>query len=343
MLRLSYQGKNRLKKILLVLGILTLVAALVWLCWMVWLQRYIVFSRDGVKLDFDRSTLEFEHMTATEPVERETMPLDIYINDGEDATLPVDETALRMISGVYVDTRMLLDGIDEVTEELSALEADTAIMLDVKSIYGNYYYTSSIYGATQSDSIDAAKMDSLIATLSKKGHHLIARLPAFRDNVFALNNQSCGLPLASGALWVDEDKCYWLNPANDTVLSNLIQICRELQDLGFDEVVFSDFYFPDSGKIVYKSETPKDEAIKLAADRLVSACANTYFLISFVGGTDFPLPDGQTRLYVENALPETLDTLIAQMPGEDPILQTVFLAETRDTRYDSYCVLRVLQ
>ncbi len=343
MFRLSYQGKTRLKKFSIVLGILALVAVLVWFCWVIWLQRYIVFSRDGVRFDFERSTLALENKAPNDHAQQQELTLDIYINDGEDATLPTDEKALRMISGVYVDTQMLLGGIDTVMEELSALEPGAAILLDVKSIYGNYYYTSTIHGASQSNSIDQNQMDSLISTLNQKGHYLVARLPAFRDTAFALDNQKCGLPLSSGALWTDEDHCYWLDPTNDTVLSNLIQICRELQDKGFDEVVFYDFYFPESGKIVYRSETPKEEAIKLAADRLVKACANEYFLVSFVGGTNFPLPAGQTRLYVEKASPEGLEGLIAQMPGEDTLLQTVFLAETRDTRFDGYCVLRALQ
>lgn len=343
MFRLSYQGKNRLKKFAIILSILVLVVVLVWFCWIIWLQRYIVFSRDGVRFDFDRSTLALESKTPNDHSHRQELPLDIYVNVGEDATLPVDEKALRMISGVYVDTQMLLGSIDTVMEDLAPLGSETAILLDVKSIYGNYYYTSSIHGANQSDSIDPNEMDTLISTLDQKGHYLVARLPAFRDTAFALDNQKCGLPLSSGALWTDEDKCYWLNPTNDTVLSNLIQICRELQDMGFDEVVFYDFYFPESGKIVYQSDIPKDEAIKLAAERLVTACANEYFLVSFVGGIDFPLPRGQTRLYVENAAPEELEGLRAQMPGEDTLLQTVFLTETRDTRFDGYCVLRALQ
>lgn len=343
MFRLSYQGKTRLKKWMIALGILALVAALVWFCWIIWLQRYIIFSRDGVHFDFDRSTLDLEYKLPNDSDQRQELPLDIFINDGENATLPIEEKALRMISGVYVDTPMLLDGIDKVEEDLSALTPEAAVLLDVKSIYGNYYYTTGIPGASQSESIDRQEMDALIATLNQKGHYLVARLPAFRDSAFALNNQKCGLPLSSGVLWTDEDKCYWLNPTDETVLSNLIQICRELQDKGFDEVVFDDFYFPESGKIDYRSETPKDEAIKLAAQRLVTACSGEDFLVSFVGGADFPLPKGQTaRLYVENVSPEGLEGLITQMPGEDTLLQTVFLAETRDTRFDDYCVLRAL-
>ena len=57
---LSYQAKTRLRKILIGLLVLALVLLVVWICWMVWLQRYIVFTRDGVVFAFDRSTLLLE-------------------------------------------------------------------------------------------------------------------------------------------------------------------------------------------------------------------------------------------------------------------------------------------
>lgn len=341
MLRLSYQGKNRLKKLGIALGILVLISALLLVCWLIWLQRFIVFTEDGVVFDFQRSTLTLEDKTASDAA-RETLALNIRVNDGEDTIISTDK-ALGQISGVYVDTDMLLEGIPTIEEALEAIDPGTAIMLDVKSKFGNFYYTTSIQGASQSESINSAEMDSLIRTLVNKGHYLIARLPAFRDSAFAKEHQHCGLALSSGVLWTDEDKCYWLDPANDTVQSNLIQICRELRDLGFHEVVFSDFKIPDSGSIVYSAGISKDQVLKQAAERLVSTCAGSYFTVSFLSTTDFPLPAGYTRLYLENIAPEQLHSTISKAPGQDTLTQTVFLTQTRDTRYDEYCVLRALK
>ena len=53
---LSYHTKMRLRKVFTVLGILALVALLLWICWLVWLQRFIVYTRDGVVFDFYRSS-----------------------------------------------------------------------------------------------------------------------------------------------------------------------------------------------------------------------------------------------------------------------------------------------
>lgn len=342
MFRLSYQGKNRLKKLGIFLGILAALVAVVLLCAFIWLQRYIVYTRDGVKFDFDRNTLDMVNGSQGNDTQRETMSLDIYINDGQEEDK--EEVDTGKLVGVYADTAMLLDSVTEVQEALAEADKSAAVLLDVKSKFGNYYYTTTINGASQSDSISAPEMDELIASLRKSDHHLIARLPAFRDSAFALENIPCGLPLASGYLWTDEDKCYWLYPTKTAVLDNLVQICRELQDLGFDEVVFSDFLIPDSGKIAYRSDVPKDDAIRQAAEYLVDACAGEYFIVSFIGTTDFPLPDSPyTRLYLADVPPEQAEQFYANAPGADPVSQTVFLASTRDTRFEQFSHLRPLK
>lgn len=339
MFKLSYRAKMRLKRLAIFLGISGLILLLIWICWLIWLQRYVVYTRDGVVIDFSRSSLSLEDKAATGD-QQQTIAIDIQLGDSQANREP--EEGLQILNGVYVDTDMLLEGVEGVVEALTDLEPGSAVLLDVKSKFGNFYYSTDIQDASLTDSIDVATMDALIADLAERDCYLIARLPAFRDSDFARRNQSSGLALSSGALWTDEDKCYWLNPASDTVQSNLIQICRELHGLGFDEVVFTDFRIPDSGNIVYSAETSKDELLKQTAAHLVTSCSNEEFVVSFTGAVDFPLPEGQTRLYLENVDPQTAEAMVAQSAAQDPITQTVFLADTRDTRFDTYCILRSL-
>lgn len=336
----SYHTKTRLRKIFTALGILALAALAVWLCWLLWLQRYVVFTREGVIFDFGRSTLELEDKETSPAVTKETLPVEIVYQDPSEAQ---PAQSLQRLEGVYVDTDRLSGGVDGVLAELEDLEPGTAVMLDVKSKFGNYYYTTGIAGASQSDSVDAAAMDGLISALAQRDCHLIARLPAFRDRSFAERNQAAGLALESGALWTDDEGCYWLDPASETVMNNLYQICRELREKGFDEVVFTDFRIPDSGSIVYNAAASKDEILKQAARQLVTACADSHFTVSFVGTTDFPAPEGQTRLYLENVDGAQAEQAAAKAPVADPAVQLVFLTESRDTRFEEYGVLRRLE
>ena len=73
----SYHTKMRLRKVLQVLGILALTGLVIWICWLVWLQRYVVYTREGVTFDFDRSTLDLDGKETGPQAAGETAPGEI--------------------------------------------------------------------------------------------------------------------------------------------------------------------------------------------------------------------------------------------------------------------------
>ena len=330
----SYRTRQIIKNVAVILLVVLLVLALVLSCWFVWLDRYVVYTRDGVKLDFNLSG--FAPGVRPERPEKETVS--IYYNEGDDTINT--STELTQMIGYYVDAAALEEDITAVRDQLKQLPSGTAVMVDVKSIYGNFFYSSSVSDKRNSN-IDTAAMDSLIKLMQTNELYAIAKLPALRDYYYGLNHVPDGLPLPGGYLWMDEDYCYWLNPASDGTMTYLAQIIVELRNLGFDEVVLDDFYFPDEDDIVFKGD--KDEAIAKAAETLVTACATETFAVSFVGQkASFPLPQGRSRLYLENVA--AADTAGAAMGSgiENTAVNLVFLTEVHDTRFDVYSVLRPL-
>ena len=175
-----------------------------------------------------------------------------------------------------------------------------AVLLQLKSTFGNFYYSSSIDGAELAD-VDTAAVDSLIDWLSQHGYYLIAEVPAFCDTAFALANSAAALPLSSGALWMDSNGCYWLDPASETVMIYLKQIARELSSRGFREVVFSDFRFPASNSISYHSEKSGAELTQDAAQELTTFFSGSNLMISFeTDDTAFPADVCTGRLYIRD-------------------------------------------
>ena len=329
---LPYRTRRAFRRIALVLLALAVLAVIVWGCWLLWLSRFVIYTQDGAKLDFSLS----EHIPAgdlalpTEP--EETIPVNYSDEiDGQ-------STELAQLSGYYVDAEALKN-IPTVKSQIQALPAGTAVMVDVKNIYGRFFYSSAVSDA-RPDSIDIAAMDELIEYLDDSGMYTIARLPAMRDYLYGLNHVPDGLPVAGGYLWMDSDGCYWLNPVSSGTLTYLVQIANELKALGFDEVVFYDFYFPDTEKIVYKQD--KTEALATAAKTLVTSCATDRFAVSFVSDTEFTLPEGRCRLYIQNAEPANAGNLAQQTGLPDPTIRVVFLTELHDTRFNDYGVLRPL-
>ena len=332
----SYRTRQFSKRLWRVILVLALVAVMLVLCWALWLRRFIVYTTDGVRLDFDL-TQEFPQ-GQTAPTNQPLSPPDIYFTDPEPSKPPVVEDNAGF-SGYYVTVEELQTQLDTVLEQILALPEDTPVMVDVKGYWGYFYYTSAL--GTGSSSFDMAVMDAFFAAVNASGVHTIARLPAFRDYDFVDKNYACSLKTANGNHFVDDGRCYWADPALEKVQVYLVQITRELRDLGFDEVAFTDFCFPDSPKLVYNGD--REQALQAAANTLLSAFGQEDFVISFIT-TDpsFALPDGNCRLYLQDIAAADVQAVLSAM-DPDVVERTVFFSSSNDTRFDACGVIRPLK
>lgn len=333
-MNIPYRTRRNLRRAAIVLLVALLTAAAVWLCWFLWLERFVVYTRDqGAVLDMNQNPQVAEGTPAQKP-EHET--ISIYYNEGENAINTSKE--LTQIIGYYADETTLAD-IATVTGYAKNLSTGTPVMLDVKDAKGNFFYSSAV-SSNRSSAVDTEAMDGLIKTLDSKGMYLIARLPALRDYAFGLNHTENGLFIASGAyLWADDDYCYWLDPTKQGTVSYLVEIVSELKELGFDEVVFDEFRFPDSDNLKFSGD--RTEALNATAKTLVSTCATNNFAVSFVAeNPGFATPEGRSRRYLKNAMAAEAATIAAESGIADPTVYLVFLTDIHDTRFDAYSVLR---
>ena len=331
----SYRLRQFLRKLLSVLLALAILTAVALVCFGAWVRRFIVYTPDGAKLDFS-----ITHSAA--PSQRPSAPnkLDISIEFAEEGTFPPEQPVeIQRLTGYYVDADMLKNDIPGLIAKLEQLPSGTAVLLDLKSYWGYFFYNTNLGPTSNSYLLDS--VDALIAQIAESDLYLIGRLPALRDYEFARNNTSCGLPTSKGYLWTDENGCYWLDPTDDGTLTHLIQIAKELRNLGFDEVVFQNFYVPESNKIVFQGD--RKQAIEAAAEALVTSCATEYFTVSFVGYTaDLQLPAENCRLYLADVAAASVSDVLSQVCIADTARNVVFLAMTNDTRYDVCGVLRPL-
>lgn len=334
---ISYRTRRGFRRFFTGLGIAVGGALIAFLLWVVWAGRFIVYTPDGAKLDFSLSETFPQGEIAVEPTQGPTVP--IYYHEPElDDDLPVVEAT--PIRGYYIDPNALKTDIDSVIEQVKALPSGTAVLLDMKDIKGRFYYDTSV-GKTVSPDIDQTRMSALLQTLMTGNYHTIARIPAFRDWEYGLNNVPDGLLKkgGNGSLWMDDSNCYWLNPLAEGTRSYLFRITTELRSIGFDEVVFTDFCFPATDKIEFEGD--KYQALSQAAQTLVTTCATDRFWVSFCASDpSFPLPEGNTRIYLENVAAADLKQIAQQVTTDDPSIHLLFLTDVNDTRFNDYCVLR---
>lgn len=343
MFNLPYRTQRTLKRVGIVLMVLFVLAVAAWLCWVVWLQRYVVYTdmedgTAGAKLDFSVSANEAIGEEATPPVAE--AKVSIFYNEGADAIDTSNE--LKPLVGYYITSDMFKEDMAGVLLQLERLPAGTAVMIEMKGPYGSFFYPSKLGNATISASTDVQAVSSLVQKLKDKGFYTIAQVSAFRDREFGDKNVTSGLYMLSRAgLWMDPGGMYWLDPTNGSTINWITSVVTELKNMGFNEVLLSNFCFPGTDQYIFNGDKPA--ALKAAADSLLSNCTSADFVLSFeVTDPTFALPDGRCRMYLRNVDPNSIAQKVGQATFDDTDVRLVFLSETGDTRFDEYSVLRSL-
>ena len=168
--RLSYRRRLMLRKLLRVLGIVLAAAIVIGAALLLYLEPYVTYDRDGAHLSLKKNAQDPDGTGAT-----------AALPEVSDAQIVYDEAQpgsdrIADLGGVYVTTQMLRD--PEAVRAALEQQGACAVLLQLKSTFGNFYYSSSIDGAELAD-VDTAAVDSLIDWLSQHGYYLIAEVPAF--------------------------------------------------------------------------------------------------------------------------------------------------------------------
>ena len=329
----TQQAFKRLGVALLVIIVLLTAARL---CWLLWVSRYVVYTQDGVRLDFSLPAKITNGQLATPPAAKD--PVSIYYNEGDNQV--ETGTELKQLVGYYVEPELLMDDVLAVRDHIQSLPAGTAVLVDLKNIYGRTYYSSTVIEHRSSD-VNITAMDEFLQVLDRSGMYTIARVPALRDQLYGLNNVSHGLHHSSRYyLWQDDERCYWLDPTSEGTVSYLARIATELRSLGFDEVVFDDFYVPTGDDIYFSGN--RAQVLSEVAQTLVTSCATESFAVSFVASSEFTPPEGRSRIYMKDVEPSQAAAKAESIGVADTAINLAFITPMYDTRFDVYGVLRPL-
>ncbi|MBR6826009.1 MAG: hypothetical protein IKM59_05625 [Oscillospiraceae bacterium] len=334
MLRLRYRHKVRLRKVgrflLIALGACILAGIVV----LVYADSLITYDRDGAHLNTEPTQVQGE--TTAPPKDRPVIlnPI-IEIQEG-----PVAPTNFAEVGGVYITTSMLQD-MPKVMELLQAMEEPCGVYLELKSDFGNFYYSSSFSHGNYADGVDVKAVDALIEYLKDNGFYMVAAIPAFPDRAYVLENDSLCIREQGGYGWMDSRGCYWLDPSNDAVISRLMQMGRELTERGFREICFTGFQFPDGKNLVYGSDKSREEVIREAATEISDHFTKSEIIVSFATDTtDFPVAGG--RIFVSGVDGSQVERYAGAYGDSETCRELVFLADSKDARFDNYALLRPL-
>lgn len=208
----------------------------------------------------------------------------------EDLSLPEENDPFQ---GVFLS-------LDQLADAQTLADGYDGVILPMKTADGALGYVSALPLAADAgaSSGDPDRNEVLSALNDTPGLYTVAQVSCLRDSALVREEPGLSLHRVSGSPWLDESRQGWLDPAQPQVQSYLIGLCRELAQLGFDEILLTDCGFPTQGDLdSLRAVEEKEETLETFCRQLQGALADTPVTLSVMGQRDSVTADpvsGQT-------------------------------------------------
>lgn len=237
----GYRGRRTSRDILIwVALVLAVVVALV-LGGLFLGQRYIVYTDDGLRLDFP-------FFSSSAPEEQLPDPGNVSLVERPAASQNQEKEEPEEPEPVYMTALELpLEAVIQGTAQaqLDAVGAD-ALILEMKNVQGLLGWRSAHALAAQAEVNGTQEMADAIREWNRGDVYTVARVCCFRDNAVPYHRNAVALRAGYGN-WRDELGLRWLDPGNKDARAYLAALCGELAALGFDEILLEQCSFPVLG------------------------------------------------------------------------------------------------
>lgn len=318
---MTYRNKLLLKRALIALGILLVLAVVLAIIGFTYLGRYVVYAEDGAYFSFHSQAPQEEAVhvtqltsTQVELIQGDSISADTFLGN-ESVSIPATD-----VKGVLVDFETLRAGTS-----LNALGVDTdtcnTLVLEMRKGGVNLFDDESVLRL-----IDRAESQEL---------RLIALISCLDDKDYALSHRDMALTISGEALWMNDEGNYYLDPSNPDVVEYVAGLIHQLADMGFQEVILDKFSFPTTSEIIFDPGDSTRELLLIDAfrdllDKTVSDC-DIGLLIEDPSEGHQALEESD-RLYVEFSEGSRLKSYVENHPDQ----YVVFITASHDTRFENY-------
>ena len=244
----NYRGRTSKAKILLaiVLIFIILAASLV-----IALERYMVYDENG-RLYF-RLPAELREDEENPPPDQ-TPEEDVGLIIEGPETLPEPEKTpppIRAFS--YPEKELTVRGWNETYPAALGFDSSRppadAVVITMKDRDG-YVYFDTAAEVRNIGRKNAGDTEEAIRLVTSSGLRAVAKIAALRDfRVANANEESMGLKNTGDFIFYDLRGANWLDPAKPESQGYIETLSRELAELGFDEILLTEFSYPTEGKL----------------------------------------------------------------------------------------------
>ena len=232
------------------------------------LQKYIVFEHDGVRVALPGAAAGEDGPLPNDETAPEQVNAVLEITDPDYSAVPAAAgEGLANMAAVFVPAQdVSMSGVGRYMSVMSSYGAN-ALVLEVKPVSGQLVWASSSPTAAAYSLNGSLDLEAMVAALRQQDEddelYLVAQLSCCIDGLLAERCPSAALRFATGAAYADSEGA-WLDPYSATVSAYLSELCSELAEMGFDELLLKSLSLPITeeaiGFSVELSSTPTPEA-----------------------------------------------------------------------------------
>ena len=232
----SYRGRSKTRTVLMALIVILLIVLVLAVAAFFLLQDRVYYGDDG-KAHIDLPS--FLQRAEAEPTPHPVQSQDVVIVTPEPTPEP---TAQPLFYPVALPRGALTDGTAQAQMEAAG---GNALLFDMKDDEGTLGYVSDLPQAISAGASAATPgLNEAIRTLNgTEGLYTVARVACFRDNLTPKMNNTLALRSPIGN-WRDKEVVRWLSVEVPAARDYVSGVCRELAELGFDEILLDYVGFP---------------------------------------------------------------------------------------------------
>ncbi len=241
----GYRGRRTVTDILRFIAITLTVVVVLVVAGLFFLQKYIVYTPDGPKLQlpalFQREENPGGAVSVPDPGSLsivEQPPVD-------QPPVPGEEDGASAGYALQISVDQVING--ETPEPDPAMKG---LIVEMKDPMGRLSWHSEQAVAGWSEVNGQQAVGDALKKWNEGDVYTIARVHCFLDDTVPYYNNNLALRWAGQDWnWRDGDGLRWTSPGKAEVRAYNAALCGELAALGFDEIVLEEFYFPIRGDL----------------------------------------------------------------------------------------------
>lgn len=252
-------------------------------------QKYIVYDSDGLRVVFpimEGDAPQTEPDGAPGGIDTEI----VYEEPDYDAILSNAGQDLEPLRGRYLTADQLTESNLTAAAEQVRADGGNTLVLQMKPASGALSWKSSVALADAYGVNGSAELAEALQAVKAQDIRLVAVVSCCVDTLLSQRYAALALKDSAGSAYTDGSGG-WLDPYNAVARGYLADLCKELADMGFDEIAFSYLQLPfTDAEFSYAAEMSaapsRTDAVASLAQALRTALAAKNVRVSILCSAD---------------------------------------------------------